>query len=273
MLAEHGDDARILAGGQSLMPMLALRVARPGVLVDINRLAGLSGVGVREDGIFIGALTRHSALERSEEVRRHLPLLAMALPHVGHPAIRNRGTFGGSCALADPAAELPACAVALGARFVIRGRTGEREVAASDFFRGLYATALDAGEMLLGARFPLPPADAFSGFAELAPRHGDYATVGIAAHGRIAGGRFVDPRLVFFGCGDRPVRARAAAAALDGQAAGAKSIDAALAALEADLDPRGDLRASAALRRHLASVLARRVLSGPGLAHGMGAHG
>ncbi len=253
--------------------MLALRVARPGVLVDINRLAELSGIRVEREGIFIGALVRHSALERSGEVRERLPLLAMALPHVGHPAIRNRGTFGGSCALADPAAELPACAVALGARFVIRGRSGVREVAAADFFRGLYATALEPGEMLLGARFPLAPEDAFSGFAELAPRHGDYAMVGVAAHGRISDGRYRDPRLVFFGCGDRPVRALAAGACLDGQEAGANSVDAALAALDAELDPRGDLHASAALKKHLAGVLARRVLSAPGLAHGEGVHG
>src|SRR5260370_10483567 len=156
LLAEHKDEARVLAGGQSLVPMLNFRVAAPKVLVDINRIAGLSGIKVAKHHLRIGALTRHVELERSADIARHLPLIASAMPHIAHPAIRNRGTFGGSCALADPAAELPACVLALGATFVVPGWTGERLISAQDFFRGLYATALKAAELLLAAAVPAP---------------------------------------------------------------------------------------------------------------------
>lgn len=256
LLAEHKDDARVLAGGQSLVPMLNFRVAAPKVLVDINRIAGLSGIKVGKDHIRIGALTRHVELERSVDIARHLPLVAQAMPHVAHPAIRNRGTFGGSCALADPAAELPACAIALDATFVIAGRKGERRVAAQDFFRGLYATALKAGEILVAAEFPRGKPGYASAFGELARRHGDYAMVGVAAHGSTQGGKLSDMRVAFFGVGDRPVRASGLEKALEGGAA----IDAALTSLDRDLDPRADLHASAAMKRHLAKVLAGRVL-------------
>jgi len=260
LLAEHKDEARVLAGGQSLVPMLNFRVAAPKVLVDINRIAGLSGIKVAKNHIRIGALTRHVELERSADVAHHLPLIASAMPHIAHPAIRNRGTFGGSCALADPAAELPACALALGATFVVAGRKGERRVAAQDFFRGLYATALKAGELLVAAEFPLPERGHAPAFGELARRHGDYAMVGVAAHGSTQGGKFSDMRVALFGVGDRPVRAARLERALDGRPAAAKTIEDALAALDADLDPRADLHASAAMKRHLAKVLAGRVL-------------
>src|SRR5882762_4773028 len=156
LLAEYKDDARVLAGGQSLVPMMNFRVAAPKVLVDINRIAGLSGIKVAKNHLRIGALVRHAALERSADIARHLPLVAAAMPHIAHPAIRNRGTLGGSCALGDPAAELPACALALRASFVVAGKKGERRIAAEDFFRGLYATALKGGELLIAAEFPLP---------------------------------------------------------------------------------------------------------------------
>ena len=260
LLAEHKDEARVLAGGQSLVPMLNFRVAAPKVLVDINRIAGLSGIKVAKNHIRIGALTRHVELERSADIARHLPLIASAMPHIAHPAIRNRGTFGGSCALADPAAELPACALALGATFVVAGRKGERRVAAQDFFRGLYATALKAGELLVAAEFPLPERGHAPAFGELARRHGDYAMVGVAAHGSTQGGKFSDVRVALFGVGDRPMRAARFERALDGRPAAANTIEGALAALDADLDPRADLHASAAMKRHLAKVLAGRVL-------------
>jgi carbon-monoxide dehydrogenase medium subunit len=182
------------------------------------------------------------------------------MPHIAHPAIRNRGTFGGSCALADPAAELPACAIALGATFVVAGRKGERRVAARDFFRGLYATALKAGELLVAAEFPLPEPGYASAFGELARRHGDYAMVGVAVHGSTQGRKFLDMRVVFFGVGDRPQRAAQFERALDGRPAEAKSIEGALGKLDADLSPRADLHGSAATKRHLAKVLAGRVL-------------
>jgi carbon-monoxide dehydrogenase medium subunit len=260
LLAEHKDEARVLAGGQSLVPMLNFRVAAPSVLVDINRIAALAGIKVAKDHIRIGALTRQVELERSEDIARHLPLVASAMPHVAHPAIRNRGTFGGSCALADPAAELPACALALQATFVVAGKKGERRVAAQDFFKGLYATALKTGELLVAAEFPRLKPGYVSAFGELARRHGDYAMVGVAVHGSTRGGKFSDLRVAFFGVGDRPTRAAQFERALEGQPATGKTVEGALAKLDADLDARADLQASAGTKRHLAKVLAGRVL-------------
>ena len=256
LLQKHGDDARVLAGGQSLVPMLNFRVAAPKVLVDINRIESLAGIKVTKSFVRIGALARHVDLERSADVADHLPLVASAIPHIAHPAIRNRGTFGGSCALADPAAELPACALVLGATFVVAGKKGERRIAAEDFFKGLYATALKPGELLVAAEFPLPKPGYASAFGELARRHGDYAMVGVAAHGSRKGGKFSGMRVAFFGVGDRPQRASGFEKALEGRSA----VDGALAKLDADLEPRADLHASAAMKLHLAKVLAGRVL-------------
>src|ERR1700704_1876974 len=260
LLAEYKDDARVLAGGQSLVPMMNFRVAAPKVLVDINRIAALSGIKVTKNHVCIGALARHVELERSADIARHLPLIAAAMPHIAHPAIRNRGTFGGSCALADPAAELPACAIALGAIFVVAGKKGERRIAAEDFFRGLYATALKAGELIVAAEFPLPKPGYASAFGELARRHGDYAMVGIAAHGSTQVGKFPDMRVVFFGVEDRPGRTARLERALDGQPATQMTVESAIAELDADLSPRADLHGSAATKLHLAKVLAARVL-------------
>jgi len=256
LLDKYRDDARVLAGGQSLVPMLNFRLAAPKVLVDINRIAGLAGIKVANTHVRIGALTRHAELERSADIAKLLPLVGSAVPHIAHPAIRNRGTVGGSMALADPAAELPACALALGAIFVLAGKKGERRVAAEDFFKGLYATALKAGELLVAVEFPLSKPRYASAFGELARRHGDYAMVGVAAHGSTAGGKFSDMRVALFGVGDRPLRAPGFEKALEGQSA----IDVALAKLDDDLAPRGDLHASAATKLHLAKVLAGRVL-------------
>ena len=243
LLDKYKDEARVLAGGQSLVPMMNFRVAAPRVLVDINRIEALAGIKVAKNHVRIGALTRHAELERSADIAKHLPLVASAMPHVAHPAIRNRGTFGGSCALADPAAELPACALVLSATFLIAGKKGERRVAAEDFFKGLYATALKAGELLVAAEFPLPRPGCKSAFGELARRHGDYAMVGVAAHGSAK-----SVRAAFFGVGDRPV-------ALE-----AENVGGILSKLDTDLEPRGDLHASAAMKLHLAKVLAGRVL-------------
>jgi carbon-monoxide dehydrogenase medium subunit len=260
LLAEHKDDARVLAGGQSLVPMMNFRVAAPKVLVDINRISALAGIKVAKDHVRIGALTRHVELERSEDIARHLPLIASAMPHIAHPAIRNRGTFGGSCALADPAAELPACALALDATFVLAGKKGERRVATKDFFKGLYATALKTGELLVAAEFPRPKPGYVSAFGELARRHGDYAMIGVAVHGSTQGGKFADMRVAFFGVGDRPVRAAQFERELEAQNATGKTIAGALAKLDTDLHPRADLHASAATKLHLAKVLVKRVM-------------
>jgi carbon-monoxide dehydrogenase medium subunit len=260
LLAEHKDEARVLAGGQSLVPMLNFRLAAPKILVDINRVAALSGIEVMKNHVRIGALTRHVEIERSADIARHLPLIASAMPHIAHPAIRNRGTFGGSCALGDPAAELPACALALGATFIVAGKRGERRVAARDFFKGLYATALKPGELLIAAEFPRAKPGYASAFGELARRHGDYAMVGVAVHGSAQGGKFSDMRVVFFGVADRPQRAAQFERALDGRPAAAKTVAAALPELDADLSPRADFHGSAATKLHLAKVLAGRVL-------------
>jgi len=261
LLASHGEAARVLAGGQSLLASLNMRLSSPELLVDITGLRELCGMRVSGGALRIGALTRHCEIERSAEVAQHVPLLAQAVPHVAHVAIRNAGTLGGSLALADPAAEYPACALALEATLVIAGPRGERRVAARDFFRGLYSTALEPQELLLAAEFPLLEPGYRSAFLELARRHGDYAIVGVAAHGRVEGGRFSDLRLAYLGLGATAVRAQRAAAALEGKAYGPQTVAAAQAALGEELDPSPDLYHSAATKLHLARVLTGRALA------------
>ena len=260
LLERHGDEAKLLAGGQSLIATLNLRLSSPELLIDITGLPGLCGIRVDKGLLRIGALATHSEVEHSSAIAEHLPLLAQAVPHIGHAAIRNVGTFGGSVALADPASEYPACCLALDAQFVIAGRKGERRVAARDFFKGLYDTDLKRGEVLIAGEFKLAPGYR-SAFLELARRHGDYAIVGLAAHGKVAGGKFGDLRLAFLGAGGKPVLAKAAAAALEGKAYGAECVAAAQAALAHDLDPPPDLYSSAATKLHLARVLTGRALA------------
>jgi carbon-monoxide dehydrogenase medium subunit len=260
LLDRYGDDGRLLAGGQSLVPALNLRLAAPRAVIDINRIPDLDAIRVTADGLVIGALARQEALERSPLVREHAPLIAAALPHVAHSAIRARGTIGGSLALADPAAELPACAVALGATIRSRRRGGTRDIAADEFFRGIYTTALAPGEIVTEMLVPRPAAGWRWGFDELARRHGDFALAGVAAGARVESGVVAETRLVFFGVGTRPVRARRAEAALAGRRADAEALAAAGRALDGDLDPPGDVHGSPALRRHLARVLLARVV-------------
>jgi aerobic carbon-monoxide dehydrogenase medium subunit len=248
------DGARVLAGGQSLIATLNMRLDAPSLLVDINGVGGLDGVAVKDGHIEIAALVRHAAALASPAVAQHAPLIAQALPHIGHPAIRNRGTVGGSIAFADPAAELPACLLALGGEVEIAGAGGRRTVAADDFFKGLFETALGAGDVLTAIRVPAAQPDRRYGFDELARRHGDYAMVGLAACARAEGTRLSEVRLAFFGVGSTPIRARRAEAAL-----AADGIDAATAALAADLDPPDDVQATGKAKRHLAGVLLRRV--------------
>lgn len=256
LLERHGDEARILAGGQSLLATLNMRLSSPGLLVDIGRVPGLAGVARAGQTIRIGAMTRHCDLAAAPPVQAHLPLLARAVPHIAHPAIRNRGTIGGSVALADPAAELPACCLAMGATMVLASRGGERRVAAADFFQGLFRTVLEPHELLAAIEVPVPPAGSVAGFDELARRHGDYAIVGLAAQGVPAGAGWQGLALAFFGADDRPVLATAAAAVL----AEGGGIAAAQAALDRDLDPPGDLNGDPATKRHLARVLLGRVV-------------
>jgi carbon-monoxide dehydrogenase medium subunit len=261
LLARHGDGAKLLAGGQSLIATLNMRLSAPQLLIDISRLTELSGIQVRNGIVRIGALTTHAEIERSAEIRKHLPLLAQAAPHIAHAAIRNVGTFGGSIALADPAAEWPACCVALDAQFVMAGKAGTRRVAARDFFEGLYATALRPDEVLTQVEIAVPGAEYRSGFAELAQRRGDYAIVGLAAVAKCARGVLSDLRLAFFGVGQVPVLARGAMAAMEGKRAAADAVAAATKALAKDLDPGPDLYSSAATKMHLARALTGRALT------------
>ncbi len=261
LLDRYGDGGRVLAGGQSLVPTLNMRLVTPRAVIDINRLPGLDAIRVTPEALVIGALARQEALLRSPLVREHAALIAAAAPHIGHAAIRTRGTVGGSLALADPAAELPACAVALDATIRVSGRDGRRDVAAADFFRGIYTTALEPGEIVTEMVVPRAARGWRSGFEELARRHGDFALAGLAALLRVERGAVGQARLVFFGVGTRPVRARAAEAVLVGRRADADALAAAGHALDADLDPPGDIHGSPALRRHLARVLLARVVS------------
>ncbi len=261
LLDEHGDEARILAGGQSLMATLNMRLSAPEVLVDINHLEGLSDISVDGDTLKIGALARHSDVLESDLVATHAPLIAKAMPHVAHQAIRNRGTFGGSIAFADPAAELPAVTRTLGATFVIRGRDGERKVAADDFFKGLFETDRADNEILVGAEIPSIADGERTAFMELARRHGDYAIVGIAVQGRVDGGTFSDMKIGFFGAGDQPILARSAMDALNGQSNSDDTVKKAQDALDADLDPMPDLNGPAEMKMHLARVLTKRALA------------
>jgi carbon-monoxide dehydrogenase medium subunit len=258
-LAELGDDAQILAGGQSLVPMLNMRAATPAVLLDINPITSLAGVRLDGDHIEIGALTRQRALEASPEVAAAAPLLARALPHVAHPAIRHRGTIGGSVALADPAAELPACCVCLGAELTLASTRGRRTVPAPEFFRGAYATARRPDEALVAIRLPRAPAGERVAFHEVARRHGDFAIVGVAARGRAGGGRLAALSLCVFGMGDHPALAASAArlALDDGPGTSAAALSDAIAR---DIAPIGDPVNPPALRRHLAGVLAKRAI-------------
>jgi len=245
-------DARLLAGGQSLIATLNMRLSAPRLLVDINNLRGLNSIYEKNGTVEIGALTRHAQAERSDIIAKHAPLIARAMPHIGHPAIRNRGTLGGSIAFADPAAELPACLLALDGEVEAAGPNGRRTIRAADFFKGLFETALAPQEVLTAIRVPAAGKDTRVGFAELARRHGDYAIVGLAASARADGKGLSDVRLAYFGVGATPVPAKKAEAAL---ARG--DIDGAVSAL--DLEPHDDVQATAKVKKHLAGVLLRRV--------------
>ena len=263
LLARHGGDAKVLAGGQSLIPVMNFRLAQPATLIDLNRLPGLDFVRrTPAGGLAIGAMTRQRRLEREPLVAELVPLLAEAVPHIAHPQIRNRGTVGGSLAHADPAAELPAVAVALRARFRLVRAGAERWVEAERFFGGLFTTDMAPEELLVEIELPpLPPRTGWA-FMEVARRHGDYAQVGVAALVTLEeGGRCREARLAFLSVGDKPVVAARAAAQLAGEVPTAEAIAAAAETVASEeIDPTGDLHASAAFKRHLARVLAARAL-------------
>ena len=260
LLATHGESAKVLSGGQSLMPAMNLRLITPELIIDIGELAELRGIEHTGDVLRIGALTRHVDLMRSSEIATHAPLLTEAIAHVGHPAIRNRGTIGGSLAHADPAAELPACMLALGATIIVRGQDGERRIAAEDFFTGIYETALTPEELLVAVEVPVTRKDSAYFFHEFARRHGDYAIIGVAAQAGLQEDVFSDLRIAFFAVGDRPALARAAAK-LVGVPVTPVVLSEASAALGDELEPQEDQEASASMRRHLAKVLLARCVS------------
>ncbi len=261
LLAEHGADGKLLAGGQSLMPLLNMRLARPAVLIDLNHVSALDYISASNGEVRIGAMTRQRMAEQSSMIASRLPLMAEALRWVGHPQIRNRGTIGGSLAHADPSAELPAVAAALGATFVVTGQAGSRLLSPGEFFVGYLATAIQPTEVLTEVRFPQIAAEAGCAFLEVARRHGDFALVGAAAVVHPAGGgRFRDVRLAFIGVGPAPVRITEAEAALEGQEFDEPLLDDVARLVSDRLDPESDIQASAAYRKHVAGVLARRAL-------------
>lgn len=260
LLQEHGDDARLLAGGQTLMATLNMRLSEPQLVIDINGLEALRGISVQGNVLRIGALVTHTAIEQSPLVARHAPLLKAAAPHIAHRAIRNSGTWGGSIAYADPAAEWPTCLLALGGTVVACGPKGERRIAADDFFTGLYSTALKDDELLIACEMPLAAADHWFGFSELARRHGDYAIVGMAATARCNGHALSDLRIVLLGVDATPVRARKTEALLEGHALDTTSVAQAVANLRSEIDPLPDLTNTPETKRHLAGVLLQRML-------------
>jgi carbon-monoxide dehydrogenase medium subunit len=259
-LAEHGEDARILAGGQSLMPTLNMRLSSPKLVIDINRLDRLKGISIDGGTVRIGALARHVEVLGSDLVAKHLPLIAAAMPYVAHVAIRNRGTFGGSIALADPAAEIPACLLALGGRIVLESVRGRREVNADDYFHGLYQTARQPDELLTEALISAEQTGVHSAFQELARRHGDFAMAGMAARARISGDRLADVRLVYFGSEVKPTLGEKAMAAAVSGPWGDTTRNAVLAALADDLDPMDNLLGKPATKLHWQRVLTKRAL-------------
>jgi carbon-monoxide dehydrogenase medium subunit len=242
------------------MPAMNLRLISPELIVDIGELTELRGIAVAGDVLRIGALTRHVELARSSDIAAHAPLLAEAIGHVAHPAIRNRGTLGGSLAHADPASELPACMLALNATILVRGQTGERRIAAQDFFTGIYETALLPEELLVAVELPVAAKNSVHFFHEFARRHGDYAILGLAAQAIVEGDALADLRLAFFAVGDRPVLAEAASK-LVGVAITPAVVADACGALNEELDPHDDQQASASMRRHLAKVLLARCVA------------
>src|SRR6266550_689978 len=257
LLAEH-DDVKVLAGGQSLIPLMALRLGAPDHLVDIARLPELADVRNDDGALAVGAGVTHAQAERSEQVEAAAPLLARALPQIGHQAIRSRGTVCGSLAHADPAAELPAVAVASGASVVVRSVRGERVIPAAEFFQGYLSTALEPDELIVEVRFPAFPETAGAAVVELSRRHGDFALVGVAATVDVADGTIAACSLVFFGAGAVPRRVEEAEAALVGAPPVAGRVDEAAAIVSAQLDPPDDIHGSRAYRKHVAGVLTRR---------------
>lgn len=260
LLAQYGDDAKVLSGGQSLMPALNLRLSSPAWIVDIGAIPELQGVSVSGQILRIGALTRHVDILKSPEIAQHAPLLSEAMAHVAHPAIRNKGTLGGNLAHADPASEMPACVIALDATIVVQGQSGERRVAAADFFTGIYETALAPGELLVAIEMPVKRPNSAHFFHEYSRRKGDYAMVGLGASAVLDGDMFAELRLGFFAVGEKPLLATASKH-LIGKPVTAAVLAEAQSALDDELDPQEDQQATAGMRRYLARQLMARCVA------------
>jgi len=264
ILADQGSDAKLLAGGQSLVPMMNFRLAAPELLVDLNRIDSLAGISERSGGgLTIGGMTRQRALERDDIVQQQMPLLAEIVPNIAHPQIRNRGTLGGSLAHADPAAELPVAAVVLDAEIRLQSHRGVRTVAARDFFTSLLTTSMEEDEILLAMDLPAVPERSAGSFLEVARRHGDYASAGVAARVTLdAQGNCQDARLVYLSAGDIPMSAEKATALLRQEGLSEATIEAAAEiASQEEIDPTRDIHASAEYKRHVARTLTVRTLT------------
>jgi len=260
-LAAAGDEAKIIAGGQSLLPMMNFRLVKPSVLVDINHIAGLAEVRERGGRLVLGALVRHRVTASDPLIRRHIPVLSAAMKHVAHLTVRNRGTFCGSICHADPAAEMPMLALLLNAEIHIASPRGERGVPAADFFVGSLATALVHDELVTEIEIDTLPAGTGWGFEEFARRHGDYALAAVAVTLQRRNGVAVDVRIAVMGVGEMAIRLHAVERVLEGSDLADARLDQAVALLRSEIEPNSDLNASADFRRHLAGGLARRALS------------
>jgi CO/xanthine dehydrogenase FAD-binding subunit len=260
--AEYGDEARFLAGGQSLVPTMNFRLTQPAVLIDINPLNELAGIRNGGDRLRIGALTRYRSLERDPTIERKLPLIHEALPHIAHPQIRNRGTIGGNLAHADPASEMPAIVLTLGGRLHAQSAKGERWIEARNFFVGALTTALEADEMLTEIELPVAPADSGACFLEMSRRRGDFAIIGVACTVRLdTQRRCVEARIGLCNAGDGPVFAEEAGRSLLGKQIGEREIAEAAALVQGAVDPGGSIHASKEYQRHIAGVLTTRALT------------
>ncbi|MDM8528396.1 xanthine dehydrogenase family protein subunit M [Anaerolineales bacterium HSG24] len=261
--AEYGDEAKPLAGGQSLIPAMNFRLAQPELLIDLNNIPALAYIRATDNGgLSIGAMTRQRQVERSDLVAKHAPLISSTMPYIAHIQIRNRGTFGGSLAHADPSSELPAVALVLDASFHVQSQRGRRTIPAKQFFTDLFETALAPDELLIDITIPAKPARTGYAFDEVARRHGDYALVGATAVVTLdQAGACQQAQLVFLSVGPRPVAITQATSMLHGQTITPNLIDTVAEAVNQELDPPGDIHASVDYRRHLAKVLARRVLT------------
>ncbi len=260
LLAQHGDEARLLAGGQTLLATLNMRLSEPALLIDMQGVNELKGLSLEGNTLRIGSMVTHTDIETSALVAKHAPLLTAAAPHIAHRAIRNMGTFGGSIAYGDPAAEWPACLLALNGVIVVRSLRGERRIAVDDFFTGLYTTDLAPDEVIVACELPVAFANQKTSFNELARRHGDYAVVGLAATAMVTDNTISAVRLAWIGVGSTPMRSPRAEQALNGQPLNVPTVTQAVEVLRSEIAPLPDLTHSEAAKRQLAGVLLKRAL-------------